>query len=230
MNIKLSRVWYKYQGGKSWVLKNVNVEFQAGRITGIIGPNASGKTTLLKIASLLYKPTKGKVLVGNVSYWDYKRSLELKRMIVYVHEMPVLVRGDALYNVAYGLMLRGVPEHEAKSLALEIMNSMGIGYLAGRSRKELSSGEAQLVCIARAAVLKPKFLLLDEPTSHLDVDKRVIVGGLLKDLKGKGVSCIVATHDYLFASTVAEELLLLEEGRIVATGKPESLLENVQFL
>lgn len=229
MKIELSNIWHKYHESKDWVLKGVNAEFVSGKIIAVVGPNGSGKTTLLKIASLLYKPSRGEVVIGEIPYWssNKKSSLNVKKTIVYVHEIPILVRGDALYNVAYGLLLRGVPEYKAKSEALKVMESIGIRSLVGRGRKELSAGEAQLVSIARAITLKPKLLFLDEPTAHLDVKKRATIERLLRKLKNENIGCVVATHDYLFASAIADDFLLLERGRIIATGKPKDLLEEL---
>ena len=225
--IELSGVWHAYPGSRRWALEGVDLEIAEGRILAVVGPNGSGKTTMLKLAGTLYRPTRGTVRLWDSDFWasDGSRRLRLRRLVVYVHEKPVLVRGTALHNVAYGLLLRGYPPEEALERARSVMERMGVAGLADRERGQLSAGEAQLVSILRAVAAEPRVLLLDEPTAHLDLDKRRRLASLLRELRDRGVGVVVATHDYLLARRVADEAVVLEEGRVRAWGPPGRVLE-----
>ena len=225
--IELTDVWHKYPDSKRWALRDVNLEIVEGRVLGLVGPNGSGKTTMLKLAATLYKPTRGSVKLWGSDFWAINGSerLKLRRLIVYVHEKPVLIRGTALYNMAYGLLLRGMPPEVALGKARIMLERMGAIKLAERERGQLSTGEAQLISILRAAVAEPKVLLLDEPTAHLDLGKRRRFASLVRELRGKGVGVVVATHDYLLARHIADEVVVVEDGRVVARGSPKEVLK-----
>ncbi len=225
--IELRGVWHMYPGSRRWALEGVDLDILEGRILAVVGPNGSGKTTMLKLAGTLYRPTRGTVRLWGSDFWasDGPRRLRLRRLVVYVHEKPVLVRGTALHNVAYGLLLRGYPPEEALERARRVMERMGVAELAGRERGQLSAGEAQLVSILRAVAAEPRVLLLDEPTAHLDLEKRRRLASLLRELRDRGVGVVVATHDYLLARRVADEAVVLEEGRVRARGSPGEVLE-----
>jgi len=217
MAIKLKNVWYRYPGSRNWVLKGISIGFSREEACAVVGPNASGKTTMLKIVSLLYKPTRGEVEAWNTKYWDLppSKALMLRRRVVYVHEKPILLRGTVAYNIGYGLILRGHSIDEAKQRARAILDSLGLSYLADKEAKSLSAGEAQLTAILRAIVIKPDIVVLDEPISHLDRSKRRILVQLLARMKRKGIGLVIATHDLILAETLADRIIYLERGAIV---------------
>ncbi|MHC1627461.1 MAG: energy-coupling factor ABC transporter ATP-binding protein [Candidatus Nezhaarchaeales archaeon] len=225
--IELRNVWFSYFEDE-YVLRDVNLSFEKG-ITIIMGPNGSGKTTLLKVASLIYKATKGQVTVDGIDYWSLSEGekLKIRRRIVYVHEKPVLLRGSALENVAYGLSIRGVKETGAKEKALEVMSKLGIAHLANRRGvNKLSAGEKQLIAIARALVLNPDYMFLDEPLAHLHLTKRKNIVELLEKLKSK-TTIVISSHDPIPLLAIADRIVILEEGKITRIGSPKELLEEL---
>jgi len=227
--IELVDIWFKYPNTSDYVLRNITLSTRRGEVIAIIGPNGSGKTTLLKIMGLIYKPNKGQVLINSRDFWslsDSEKSI-LKRNIVYVHEKPILVRGTALDNVALGLVLRGVNKNVARRKALMVLETLDLKHLINKDRKSLSAGEAQLVTIARAIVVEPKVLLLDEPTANLDLRRRAMLSQILYELLRRGKTIIIATHDYLFALSIAKRIILLENGELVAEGKPNDLKKEL---
>ncbi len=217
--IRLVNTWYKYPGSKNWALKNINLVFREDKAYAVIGPNASGKTTLLKITALLYKPVKGRIEAWDKDYWSLPRDkmIELRRRIVYVHEKPILLRGTVLHNLAYGLILRGHDKQTAEKKASRLLEKLGLTSLAHKKNKQLSAGEAQLVAILRAIILEPRILVLDEPLAHLDTSKRKKILELLTILKQTGTGIIIATHDYYIAETLTEKTIQLENGEITTT-------------
>ena len=225
--IKVRNLWFRYPNG-TVALKDITLTIDDG-ITAIVGPNGSGKTTLLKILGLLYKPTKGVVEVDGVNYWELSKGLResFRRRIVYVHEKPILIKGSVIDNVIYGLLIRGYERDEAIDKAMHVLKKLGIEYLVSKRTKELSAGEAQAVALARAIVLKPKYLLLDEPTANLDLSKRKALMKLLKELSDEGLNIVVATHDQLLAAKLAKYVVVLEEGRLVSYGLVNEVLKGL---
>ena len=218
--IALRNVYFDYPGGIT-ALSNVNYTIREG-VTVVVGPNGSGKTTLLKVAGLLYKPSRGSVSVDGVEFWAQPSDVRvrIRRNIVYVHDNPVMVTGSVAENIAYGLILRGMGKSEALEEAYRFLADLRLGWLASRNSKNLSSGEAQLVSLIRALILKPRCLLLDEPTSNLDPDRRRVFVKLIKDYEG---ILVVATNDYGLASKIADRIVVMRDGRIASTDGVELL-------
>ena len=225
--IEVKNLWFRYPNG-TVALKDITLTINDG-VTAVVGPNASGKTTLLKVLGLLYRPTKGDVKVDGVNYWELSKGLResFRRGIVYVHEKPILIRGTVIDNVIYGLLIRGYERDEAIDKAIHVLRELGIEYLVSKRTKELSAGEAQAVALARAIVLKPKYLLLDEPTANLDLSKRRALMRLLKELSDEGLNIVVATHDQLLAAKLAKYVVVLEEGRLVSYGLVNEVLKGL---
>lgn len=220
--IALRNVYFDYPGGIT-ALSDVSYTIMEGA-TVVVGPNGSGKTTLLKVAGLLYKPSRGSISVDSVEFWTQPSDVRvrIRRNIVYVHDNPVMVTGSVAENIAYGLILRGVGRSEALEEAYRFLADLKLEWLASRNSKNLSSGEAQLVSLIRALILKPKCLLLDEPTSNLDPDRRRIFVKLIEDYDGV---LVVATNDYSLASRIADRIVVMKGGRIVSTDGVELLAD-----
>lgn len=218
VRVELSNVWFQYPNTRKWVLKDVSLSIGSNELLVVTGPNGSGKTTLLKIISLIYEPSKGSVVVDQKSFWELSNSekISIRRKITYVHEKPVILRGSVLYNIAYGLIIRGHKKEEALKKSREVLEELGLQDYALLSAHELSTGEAQLVALARALTLNPETLVLDEPFAHLDARKREVLTKLLKKKVEEGVSIVISSHqsDYL-RSLNATKIINLEDGRIV---------------
>jgi len=212
--IKLENVWYMYPNGIT-ALRDVTLEFSSS-IMVIVGPNGSGKTTLLKVMALLYRPMKGKVMVDGVNYWSLneKDKLVIRRNVVYVHEKPILLRRTVLENVAYGLLIRGTPKQLALKKALEILEEFDMKHIAHRRVRELSAGEAHIACIARALLLKPKYLLLDEPTANLDLQRRQSLLKIIEDYVRNGIHVAIATNDHSLVN-IAKQVVIVDRGRVL---------------
>lgn len=220
--IECRDIWFEYPSGER-ALRGVSFAFD-GKALALAGPNASGKTTLLKIFAGLLRPTRGEVRIDGVDPWklDEAGRVKLRRRVVYVHEKPVLFRGTVLDNLTYPLRLRGVKRARAAELAREALSLFGMDALARVSADSLSAGQARLVSLARAVVIKPAYLLLDEPTAYLDRDNAELVLSILKELASGGMKLVLATHSRE-ALSVAEEAVVLNRGEIVVQCKPDEL-------
>jgi len=210
------------------VLDVDNLNFQEGKIYAIVGPNGSGKTTLLNILNLLEKPDEGQIFFYDQEITNKSNSdtLEIRRKITLVNQDPFLFHSTVYDNIAYGLKIRSIPPKVQKSRIRSALNIVGLSGFKDRKANQLSGGEAQRVVIARALVIEPEILFLDEPTTsidqkHIDVVERVIKK-IKKEIK---TTVIFTTHDLSQAYRLADEVISLLDGKIIKQ-VPENLLRG----
>jgi energy-coupling factor transporter ATP-binding protein EcfA2 len=206
--IELKGIWFSYD---NFTLKEIDLSLREGQVTSIIGPIGSGKTTVLKVAGLLLRPSKGKVIIDEEDAWH--APTRLRRRVVYVQEKPVLVRGRVIDNVALGPVLRDMKG--AYESAKRAVKMLGIENLAMKDRRELSAGQIQLVSIARALAVESRYLLLDEPTAHLDGDQRRMLIRVIRELKEEGKGIAIASHDFSFVEALSDRVVELLNGEKV---------------
>lgn len=204
------------RGGRG-ILRGVSAAFPAGEVTAIVGPSGAGKTSLLRCLNRLEEPHRGRVLLDGVDVRTIDPP-ELRRRVGMIFQTPVLFEGGVRGNLRYGL--NGVAD-ESLAGALEAA-ALPASFLE-RDSTALSVGQAQRVCIARALVRSPEVLLMDEPTSALDKNASAKVEGLIRSLADRGLAIVLVTHDLAQARRVADEGVLLVDGRSVATGSVDEL-------
>lgn len=199
------------------------VEVPAGRTLAVLGPSGSGKTTLLHVLGLLERPDAGSVLIDGREASMRDRSTRLQMAAVF--QRPHLFKGTVAENVAYGLAVRGVARTKRAPLVADALERVGLAGYQQRSAHELSGGEAQRVSLARALVIEPRVLLLDEPLASLDpLLKRRLTRDFATILRQAGVTVVYVTHDQDEALVVADYIAVMRDGRIVAQGEAESVV------
>ncbi|PUA33777.1 MAG: hypothetical protein B9J98_02210 [Candidatus Terraquivivens tikiterensis] len=220
--IELKRVSFAYPRSCEDAIKNASLVFGPG-VTAVIGPNGSGKTTLLKLAALLYRPRAGEVLIDGVSFWSMPDAAKVafRRKVVYVHEKPIMLRGSVADNVAYGLRVRNLSSEDVAARVDEALEALGIKSLAREKAQALSIGQQQRVALARALAVRPKSLLLDEPTANLDKSGREEFMELIVGLAERGTCIAVATHDRLLALKLMDRAVIVENGTATLIENPE---------
>jgi putative ABC transport system ATP-binding protein len=204
-------------------LRNVNVKFNSGEFTAVLGSSGSGKTTLLNILGTLDKPTSGKVIVDgkDLSSLNEKGTVELRRRKIgfifqFYNLMPVLT---AFENIELPMIISGVPKKQAQSRAKELLAAVGLSDRAGHRPDELSGGQQQRVAVARALANKPSLILADEPTGDLDsATGAQIMGLLLKLSKEQGTTVLAATHDSSILN-LADRALRMKDGQVISDEK-----------
>ncbi len=200
------------------------VEVPAGTVLALLGPSGSGKTTLLHILGLLERPDAGRILLGGRDV--DARDQTARRQIAAVFQRPYLFKGSVAANVEYGLAVRGVGGAERAERVAVALARVGLAGYEPRSALSLSGGEAQRVSLARALVLEPRVLLLDEPLASLDpLLKRALTRDFARILRESGATAVWVTHDQDEALVVADHVAVMNAGRIVACGPADDVTE-----
>jgi len=206
------------RGGRE-ILRVDALDVHDGEVLAMLGPNGAGKSTLVQVLALLQKPASGEVCFdGEAIRGD---SLSYRRRMAVVFQEPLLLDASVESNVGAGLAFRGVPGDERRRRVHEWLERFGVAGLAKRSARTLSGGEAQRVSLARAFVLEPEVLLLDEPFSALDAPTRqALIDDLVAMLAGTSMATVFVTHDRAEALRLGDRIAVLMGGRVRQVGTP----------
>jgi len=200
--------------GDRTVLDVDQLEIEARSIIGLTGPNGSGKSTLMRILAFVEAPAAGRMTFQGRP--RHQVGLALRRQVTMLSQEPYLLKRSVRANVAYGLKIRGISD--AGPRVDEALRQVGLdpSRFADRSWRELSGGEAQRVALAARLVLRPRVLLLDEPTTSLDRESaRRIKEASLAARKEWGTTLVVVSHDMAWLESVCDNILVLADGRLV---------------
>ena len=219
----------KKQYGDNVVLKSIDLTIQPGEVVCVIGPSGSGKSTMLRCLNRMEEINGGKVFVDGVDITDPKEDINKIRQnigMVFQH-FNLFPHLSVLDNITLAPMeLKGLSKVEAESLALYLLESVGLADKAHVAPTSLSGGQKQRVAIARALAMQPDVLLFDEPTSALDPEMVGDVLDVMKKLAEDGMTMIVVTHEMGFAREVADRVIFMDGGFIVEEGAPEELFSK----
>lgn len=217
--------------GDRTIVDDLDLVFPAGRITAIVGANGCGKSTLLRALARLLPPKTGRVVLDGKALHE-RPSKEVARILGLLPQSPIAPEGIAVAD----LVGRGRHPHQRAltrwstrdyEVVAEALAATGISDLADRSIDELSGGQRQRVWIAMALAQETDILLLDEPTTFLDVAHQVEVLDLLTDLnRDRGTTTVMVLHDMNMAARYADHLIALREGRVVAAGDPTAVMTS----
>ena len=231
MKITVENIEFSYNGAPA--LQNINSRFEKGDFIALVGPNGSGKSTFIKCMNGILKVQKGTVLIDNKAIYSYSPT-ELAKEIAYV---PQSENKKAVLNVFDAVLLgrkpyiNWKPDKHDLEITANILKTLHLEHIAMKGFNKLSGGQQQSVYIARALAQEPDILLLDEPTSHLDIKHQVEVLELLKNLSNQGITIIISLHDVNLALRYANGIVMLKKGRIFASGGKEIITEeNIENL
>lgn len=211
------------------VVKDVGFTVAPGTTTCVIGPSGSGKSTLLRGVNRLHEPKSGDVLLENESTLTVKPD-ELRRRIGLVFQhFNLFPDHTALENVALSLRhVKKMSAAQAREVAHRRLAEVGLAERSDHRPRDLSGGQQQRVAIARALAMEPEVMLFDEVTSALDPELVKGVLNLMADLGKRGMTMVVVTHEMKFARSVADQVVFMDEGRVVEVGTPAALFDNPQ--
>ena len=239
MGIILDNVSYTYQEGTpfaSAALSDVSLTIEDGSYTAIIGHTGSGKSTILQLLNGLLVPTKGSVrvfdtLITSTSVNKQIRQIRKQVGLVFQFAENQIFEETVLKDVAFGPQNFGVSVEEAEAIAREKLALVGIDEsLFGRSPFELSGGQMRRVAIAGILAMEPSILVLDEPTAGLDPIGRKELMALFKKLHQDGITIVLVTHLMDDVAEFADQVYVMEKGKLVKGGKPSLVFQNVEFM
>lgn len=195
-----------------------------GDVIYLQGDNGTGKSTLMKILAGLMAPTKGKIETVGFAKNAWWRRNPLLGKAVYLHQHPYLFDGTVEYNLTYGLNFSSETKAKAKQRITQAIEMAQLGSLLHARASNLSGGERQRLAIARAWILQPKLLMLDEPTSNMDKDSQELVLKMIQQLKHEGTGMLLSSHQNCALTSICEQQWHIEGVRVTtAYQHPESL-------
>jgi len=213
--------------GESQVLSDVSFALKEGTCLCVLGPSGAGKTTLLRILNLLERSDSGRLLFDEIDPYESGALKEVRRRMVMIMQKPIVFRRTVWENVAYGLKLRKLDGDAVEEKTLKALRMVGLEGLRDRMATTLSGGEAQRVAFARAIVLDPELLLLDEFTANLDPQNVMALERMTRRFRAVArATVIISTHDLFQAKRFDYPISLLVRGRIVETNECEAFFTS----
>ena len=215
-------VWF----GGHHAVRGVDLDVDAGCVTGLIGPNGAGKTTLFDVVTGLRRPDRGRVVLDGrdiTGLAAYRRAgLGMARTFQRLEVFGSLTVAENVLAAAE-LHAPWRARHQARTVAEEILDRVGLRAVADRRADALSTGLARLVELGRALATRPRVLLLDEPASGLDASETASLAALLADLAASGTAVLLVEHDVALVMEVSSRVYVLDAGAVLATGPPAAV-------
>lgn len=213
------------------VLNDISVDIYKGDVVCVLGPSGSGKSTFLRCLNRLEEPTGGHILFEGTDICDPSTNINIHRqkMGMVFQQFNLFPHMTIMKNLTIAPMkLQNVPESEARSYALELLNKVGLADRADDYPSQLSGGQQQRIAIVRALCMKPDVMLFDEPTSALDPEMVGEVLGVMKNLAKDDMTMVVVTHEMGFAREVASRVMFLDGGDFIEENTPDKFFTNPQ--
>jgi len=226
--MEVKKIKCGYESG--FYIRDVSLNVYPGDFIGIIGPNGSGKSTLIRAISRILKPDRGRIFLKGNDIWEMDIKEVAKKVAVVSQNLEannITVKEMVLLGrIPYFLPFQFLESSIDEKIAAEAIEIMGISKLKDKRLDEISGGERQLTHIARALAQKPEILLLDEPTSHLDIRHQISILDLMKRLsRDNGIAIVAVLHDLNLATEYCGRIVLMDKGKIYKSGSPEEVLD-----
>jgi branched-chain amino acid transport system ATP-binding protein len=211
-------------------LQEVDLEADAGRVTGLIGPNGAGKTTLFNVITGLQPPTAGRIFIGDDDVTDHKPHQRARLRVARTFQrLEVFGSLTARENIMVAAEIRNrwsQEKEDPRAVTEEILDRVGLRAVAGDPVDAMPTGLARLVELGRALAIRPQLLLLDEPGSGLDHNETEALGDLLEELAREGMAVLLVEHDVELVMRVCAEIFVLDFGRLIARGTSAQIQAN----
>ncbi len=229
--LQISNLFFKYQNSDCHGLRDINLTVCRGEFLALLGPNGAGKTTLAKHLNGLLQPMAGQVIVNGLNTRDCSTS-NLAQWVGYVFQNPdhQIFAVSVEKELEYGLKNAGLPKTEIQERITEVLHWVKLEPYRNVHPFTLGKGQRQLVALASILVLKPKILILDEPTTGLDWTETQNIMGLIHDLNQNGTTVMMITHDMDLVAQFAKRVVIMKNGSILRDGQPEEVLADFASL
>jgi tungstate transport system ATP-binding protein len=222
ISLNLNQIEKNYHNVKA--LDSINFKAQGGKIIVLIGVNGAGKTSLLRIIAGLEKLEKGTIAFNGKNVSDG----ELRQIATLVFQRTAMFTRSVYANLSYGLKIKGEKESDIKEKIAQALHEVGLRDFEKRRAKKTSGGEQQRIALARAFLLEPRILLLDEPTANLDPNSAIIIERAILRIKKTERIIIMATHNLNQARRLGDEIVHMYAGQIVERASPDDFFDNPQ--
>lgn len=220
MQVSFERIDQSY-GGQA-LFRQLDLAIPSGQFFTLLGPSGCGKTTLLRMLAGFVRPDRGRVLFGSEDVTAVP--VHRRGVGIVFQDYALFPDRSVLANVAYGLLARNVSKAEAADRAIAMLKRVGLEAFIDRAPAALSGGQRQRVAMARALVIEPKLLLLDEPLSALDVKLRVELRSMIRELQIEaGITTVFVTHDQEEALAMSDQIAVMDRGQVVQIGPPQEI-------
>ena len=219
--------WY----GRYHALRGISTSIKRQEVVVVFGPSGSGKSTFIRTINRLEEHQRGEIIVDGVALTNDVRNIDaIRRDVGMVFQsFNLFPHLTVMSNITLApIKVRKIPAREARDVAMELLERVGIPEQSDKYPSQLSGGQQQRVAIARALAMQPKIMLFDEPTSALDPEMIKEVLDVMQELATSGMTMIVVSHEMGFAREVADRLMMFDAGVIVEEGPPEQIFEDPQ--
>src|SRR3712207_2096684 len=224
--VRVTDLVKRYPGRPVNAVDGISFTVERGEVFGLLGPNGAGKTTTVGVLTTRVRPTSGHATVGGVDVTDDPVRARSQLAVVPQRnnlDRSLSIRNNLIFHAAY----HGVPAAERARRAGELLEEFGLADRADDKPDMFSGGQAQRVMVARALMHAPEVLFLDEPTTGLDPAARLFVWDRVRDLKARGVTVVLTTHDMDEAANLADRVGIMDHGRLLALDTPDALTRGL---
>jgi len=223
--LRANKLLKRYRGRP--VVDGVDLEITDHSIVGLLGPNGAGKTTAFYMIAGLARPDKGTVLLNGEDVTSLPMHRRARRGITYLPQEPsVFRRLTVADNIRLVLEARGLARGEIETRTGNLLETMGLGHLAGQRTLSLSGGERRRVEVLRALATEPAFILLDEPFAGVDPLAILDLQGIIRDLKARGIGVFISDHNVRETLTVCDRAYIVNSGVVIEEGPPEHIAKS----
>jgi lipopolysaccharide export system ATP-binding protein len=210
------------------VVNNISIRISSNHVIGLLGPNGAGKTTTFLMLSGIVKPDGGRVLLNGEDIDQLPSHLRAERGLVYLPQQHSVFLKASVYNNLYMVLQLYYDRKIADRKALELLDDFGLLSIRGSTAHQLSGGEKRRLEIARAMVMKPKFLFLDEPFTGIDPITIIEIQKIILKLKERGIGVIVTDHNVKDTFDITDNVYIIRKGRLLSSGHPSQVVKEEQ--
>ncbi len=231
--IKAENLYFSYDDEKTYSLDGFSLEIKRGRKIAFLGANGAGKSTFFLTLNGIHKLADGHLEVdGEEVKYDKKSLMKLRSKVGIVFQDPdnQLFSASVRQEISFGAMNMGMSQEEAEEAVNKVVEKLLIGPFVHKATHALSGGQKKQVSIADVLVMMPKIVILDEPASSLDPKHTTIVNGIIEMMVNEGITVLVSTHDVNYAYGWADEVVVVDQGKVLMHDKPRAVFHNKEVL